>query len=76
MGKKNTPAVKQKKTVSSARVRISTKKVSSGHTDLNSSFIQSAISMELDLTAASNSTYPSQSWDKIGLKFGTSVQVS
>ena len=47
MCKKKTPAMKQKKTASSASAKTFTKKVISGHTDLNGLFFQSAIPVEL-----------------------------
>ena len=59
MGKRKTPAVKQKK-ASSSTARKSSKKVSPGYTDLNGSFIQSVIPIEPDPTAAPSSSQSSQ----------------
>ena len=67
IGKKKTPAVKQKK-ASSATARKSSKKVSPDHTDLNGSFIQSVIPVEPDPTAASSSSqlpHTQDKWDSI-----------
>ena len=63
MGKRKTPAMKQKK-ASSATARKSSKKVSPGHTDLNGSFIQSVIPVEPDTTAASSSSQLPHTQDK------------
>ena len=64
MGKKKTPAVKQKKGVPSLNFRMSTKNVSVGHTDLNGSFIQSAIPIEPDPTVNTRASQPLQIPDK------------
>ena len=63
MGKRKTPAVKQKK-ASSATARSSSKKVGPGHTELNGSFIQSASPIEPDTTVASSSSQSSHPQDK------------
>ena len=64
MGRKKTPAVKQKKAGSSVTSRNTRKgKVSSGHTDLNESFIQSAILTESDPITDVNTSQPPQVQD-------------
>ena len=65
MGKRKTPTVKQKKGSSSANSRNTKKgKVSTGHIDLNESFIQSVIPTESDLTLEANTSQPPQMQDK------------
>ena len=65
MGKRKTPAVKQKKGSSSVNSR-NTKKgnVNTGHIDLNESFIQSAIPTESDRLIDANAPQPPQIQDK------------
>ena len=63
MGKRKTPAAKQKKT-SSATARKSSKKVSPRHTDLNGSFLQSVIPLESDPTVAPSSSQSSHNQEK------------
>ena len=66
MGKKKTPAVKQKKAGSSVDSRNTRKgKVSSSHTDLNESFIQSAIPTESDPITDANTSQPTQVQDNL-----------
>ena len=65
MGKRKTTAVKQKKGSSSVNSRNSKKgKVGMGNTDLNESFIQSAIPTESDPTVDANVSQPLKMQDK------------
>ena len=65
MGKRKTPAVKQKKGSSSVNSRnIKKRKVSNGHIDLNESFIQSVIPTESDPITDANTSQPPHVQDK------------
>ena len=64
MGKRKTPAVKQKKGTSSVNSRNSKKKMSAGHTDLNESFLQSTIHTESDPTVDASVPQSPQVQDK------------
>ena len=67
MGKKKTQAVKQKK-ASSATARSSSGKAGPSRTDVNKLFVQFAIHIEPDPTAASSTSqsyHPQDKWDSI-----------